>query len=105
MKQGQRTDLEHSANLPNVAISQESAAKALNVSPRAVRDAKFVKENAPEVYEKIGTKDETGKEFTVNKAKEQIKAKAQEEEEEKYVDPMAVYIGGLFASGVLGLGC
>lgn len=40
MQQGTRTDLEHSANLPEV--SQDAAAELLNVSPRTVRSAKKV---------------------------------------------------------------
>ena len=37
MQQGERTDLEHSANLPKV--SQSQAAGMFNVSERLVRDA------------------------------------------------------------------
>ncbi len=40
MQQGQRTDLQHSANLPNV--SQEQAAAMLNTSERTVNAAKAV---------------------------------------------------------------
>ena len=45
MRQGERTDLEPSANLQKV--SQASAAKMLNVSPRLVAQAKQVLEIAP----------------------------------------------------------
>lgn len=60
MRQGERTDIpsgtqadiEPSANLPKV--SQEDAAGKMSVSPRLVRSAKKVKENAaPEVYEAV----------------------------------------------------
>jgi hypothetical protein len=40
MRQGERTDLEPSANLPKV--SQPDAAKLLTVSERSLRDAKAV---------------------------------------------------------------
>jgi hypothetical protein len=72
--------------------SAVQAAKAVNVGALIVKDAQFVRDHDPAAFEEV----KAGK-ITVNKAKEQIKAKAQEEEEEKYVDPMAVYIGGLFA--------
>lgn len=52
MRQGARTDLEPSANLPEV--SQSSAAKMLNVSERTVRDAVAVKnEAAPEIRQAV----------------------------------------------------
>jgi hypothetical protein len=42
MKQGERTDLEPSANLPKVA--QDAAAQRLNVSSRSVRSATKVRD-------------------------------------------------------------
>jgi hypothetical protein len=53
MRQGERTDVEPSANLPDV-VSQPEAAKLLNVSERSVRTAKKVQEKAvPELSEKV----------------------------------------------------
>lgn len=52
MRQGERTDLQPSANLPKV--SQSDAAKLLNVSERLVRDAKVVKDRAiPEIVRAV----------------------------------------------------
>ena len=52
MRQGERTDLERSANLPKV--SQADAAKMVNVSERSVRSATAVKEKAvPEVVAQV----------------------------------------------------
>lgn len=49
MKRGHRTDIEPSANLPEVpAVSQSDAARLLNVSDRSLRTAKHVQEFAPE---------------------------------------------------------
>jgi hypothetical protein len=45
MGQGERTDLEHSANLPKV--SQKDAAEMLNVGERSVRTAVKVSRDAP----------------------------------------------------------
>jgi MT-A70 len=53
MKQGARTDLQPSANLPEV-VSQPDAARLLNVSDRLVRDAKVVREKGvPELVERV----------------------------------------------------
>ena len=50
MRQGERTDIEPSANLPNV-ISQAEAAKMLNVSERMVRTVKAIERGeAPERF-------------------------------------------------------
>ena len=52
MRQGERTDLEHPANLPKV--SQAAAAKLLNVSERSVRDAVKVGESGtPELVKAV----------------------------------------------------
>jgi ParB-like chromosome segregation protein Spo0J len=52
MRQGARTDLEHSANLPEV--SQAQAASMLNVSERSVRTAKTVlDQGVPELIEAV----------------------------------------------------
>lgn len=52
MRQGARTDLEPSANLPEV--SQSSAASMLNVSERTVRDAAKVGDTAaPEIRQAV----------------------------------------------------
>ncbi len=45
MRQGERTDIEPSANLQKV--SQENAAELLQVSPRSVATAARVKRTAP----------------------------------------------------------
>jgi len=54
MTQGQRNDLEHSANLPNV--SQVKASEMLSVGDRTVRVAKQVIKNAvPELRDMAAT--------------------------------------------------
>jgi ParB-like chromosome segregation protein Spo0J len=65
-------------------LTVKEASKLMGVSPSSVYEARMIEREAPELAKDI----EAGK-ITVNKAKEQIKAKAQEEEEKKYVDPMA----------------
>jgi hypothetical protein len=80
------------ANSPEAPIdSRKQASKAVNVGERIVQDAQFVRDHDPEAFEEV----KAGK-ITVNAAKEQIKAKAQEEEEKKYVDPMAVLYRAVF---------
>ncbi len=79
--------------------SFKQSAEAVNVSRSVVQDAQFVRDNDPVAFEEV----KAGK-ITVNKAKEQIKAKAQELEEKKYVDPMAVQKGGLLAFGEIDRG-
>lgn len=59
--------------------SFKQSADAVNVSRSVVQDAQFVRDNDPVAFEEV----KAGK-ITVNKAKEQIKAKAQEKEEERY---------------------
>jgi len=58
MRQGERTDIEPSANLPNV-ISQAEAAKMLNVSERMVRTVKAIEREAPERLSEINLGKET----------------------------------------------
>lgn len=86
MKQGQRNDLEPSADLRNV--SQEQAAKSLGVSTRLVQSAQYVKDHEPETVEKV-----KAGEITVNAAVQQVKARAQAEEERKYTNPKKEKIG------------
>lgn len=78
MRQGERTDLEPSANLPKV--SQAEAAKMVGVSERLVRDAVKVKNAAPELHEKI----KAGR-MTVNAAKQEVKQR----EEQKHKPVMS----------------
>ncbi len=52
MPQGARTDIQPSANLPNV-ISQPQAAKLLNVSPRSLRDAKTILQEGYHLAEEV----------------------------------------------------
>lgn len=66
MKQGKRTDLQPSANLPKV-ISQPEAAKMLNVSERMIRIVKTIEKQAPKLIEKI----ESGK-MTAHKAQKEV---------------------------------
>lgn len=80
MKQGARNDLEPYANLRNV--SQEQASKSLGVSTRLVQQAKVIERESPELAKEV----EAGR-ITISAAHEQIKAKAQEKEEEKYTEP------------------
>lgn len=72
MRQGERTDLEPSANLPKV--SQAEAAAAMQVSERSVGQVEQIERDAPDLVPKI----ESG-ELTLNKAAtitKQRKAKA-----------------------------
>lgn len=66
MKQGQRTDLQPSANLHNV--NQAKAAELLNVSPRIIASVKAIERDAPEMIARI----ESGK-VSVNEAQKEIK--------------------------------
>jgi ParB-like chromosome segregation protein Spo0J len=76
MRQGERTDLEPSANLPKV--SQSEAAKMVGVSERLVRDAVKVKKAAPELHEEV----KAGR-MTVNAAKREAKQREAESDERK----------------------
>jgi phage N-6-adenine-methyltransferase len=67
MRQGARTDLQPSADLPKV-VSQPEAAEMLNVSERSVRDAKLIEREAPELAERV-----MAGEVTVHAAKEQVR--------------------------------
>ena len=58
------------ANLPQTIKSREEAAAIMGVGSRSVQRAKFVKENSPELFEKILKGEET-----VNKAEKEIKKK------------------------------
>ena len=77
MKQGTRTDLQHSANLRNVnsetlpQVSQAQAAEMLNVSDRSIQTIKAIERKAPELIEKI----ERG-EMTAGEASREIKKAA-----------------------------
>ena len=77
MKQGARTDLQPSANLPKV-ISQPEAAKMFNVSERTIRSIKAVEREAPELIPEI----EAGG-ITAHQAIKKIKTKKREEERKK----------------------
>jgi hypothetical protein len=66
MRQGERTDLEPSANLQKV--SQEQAAALMNVSPRIVADAKVIADQSPELADRVAK----GK-LTVNAAKAELR--------------------------------
>jgi len=66
------------ANLPQAIKSREEAAAIMGVGSRSVQRAKFVKENSPELFEKILKGEET-----VNKAEKEIKKKEREEEIQK----------------------
>jgi hypothetical protein len=80
MRQGERTDLEPSANLPKV--SQSDAAKLLNVSGRSVRSAKAVCDQAvPELIKKV----EQG-EISVSKAANDVRNKQTEDAEKQYTN-------------------
>jgi ParB-like chromosome segregation protein Spo0J len=71
MRQGERTDLEPSANLPEEAISQAAAAARLNVSERSIRHAGVVrKRGTPELIRAV----EQG-EVSVSAAAKQAKPK------------------------------
>jgi ParB-like chromosome segregation protein Spo0J len=83
MRQVERTDLEPSANLRKV--SQQQAADMLNVSPRAVSDAKSIERDAPELAQQVLE----GK-MSVHAAKKQIedeKPKPQKKEEKRKIGP------------------
>lgn len=69
MRQGERTDLEPSANLPNV-ISQSQAAELLNVSERSIKSVKAIEREAPDLIQEIVE----GK-ITVGAAEKKIKQK------------------------------
>jgi len=71
MRQGARTDLEPSANLPEV-VSQSKAADLLNVSERSLRNAKVILTEAPDLVPAI----EAG-EMTVCQAKRKLDIQAQ----------------------------
>ena len=73
-ERGRNTQKGIRANLPETekARAREQAADATGVSDRLVEDAEYVKENAPDVFEKIGTKTEAGR-MTVNAAKQEVK--------------------------------
>jgi hypothetical protein len=62
--------------------SSDQAGAAVGISGRTVRDAEYVKENAPDVFEKIGTVDEKGKEFTVSSAIELVRPPNKKKEAE-----------------------
>jgi hypothetical protein len=61
MKQGERTDIEPSANLPKVRneVSQDQAAEMLSISPRMVRTIKSIERDAPDLIERIVSGDLT----------------------------------------------
>jgi ParB-like chromosome segregation protein Spo0J len=71
------------ANLPQ-GTARDHAAEVCGVSPRLVQSAQYVRDHDPEAFEEVkaGT-------LTVNAAVQQIKAKAQAEEEQKYIDPLS----------------
>jgi hypothetical protein len=75
------------AKLPHMdaSKSRDQAAAAVGVSGRTVQDAEYVQKHAPEVFEKIGTKDEAGREFTVNAARKEVKQR----EEQKHKPVMS----------------
>lgn len=97
MQQGERTDLQPSANLQKVSI--EEAAELLNVSPRTVATFRAVEKNAPELVEKM----QSG-ELTANKAQKEVTAKINAEKPEPeipdgkykviYADPPWKYTSG-----------
>lgn len=51
MRQGERTDIEPSANLRKVGLAE--AAKMMNVSTRLVETASMVKREAPDLHAKV----------------------------------------------------
>lgn len=72
MRQGERTDIEHSANLPKV-ISQSQAAKMLNVSERTLRTIRDIKQKRPTLIDEIVEgKLSAGKAYQDIKGKEQL---------------------------------
>ena len=71
MRQGERTDLQPSANLPKV--SQAEAAQIVGVSERLVRDAVKVRNDAPELHEQV----KAGR-LTVNAARREVKQRETE---------------------------
>lgn len=74
MKQGERTDIQHSANLQKV-ISQPEAAAMLNVSPRTVATVKAIEKDAPEYIPRIESGEMTAGE-AMKKIKEQDRLEA-----------------------------
>ena len=72
MRQGERTDLQPSANLPKV--SQDDAAALFNVSPRTIRSVKVIKREAPDMISRIANKL-----MTVHEAVKQLKERQREE--------------------------
>jgi len=73
MTQGARTDIQPSAKMRNVEVSQTEAAKMLNVSTRIVQQVKSVQREAPEITKKI----EAG-EITVGQAEKEIRIQREE---------------------------
>jgi ParB-like chromosome segregation protein Spo0J len=78
MRQGERTDLQPSADVPKV--SQAEAAKMVGVSERLLRDAVKVKNAAPELHEEV----KAGR-MTVPAARKEIKQR----EEQKHKPVMS----------------
>lgn len=99
MRQGERTDLEPSADLPKV--SQAEAAKMVGVSERLVRDAVKVKNAAPELHEEI----KAGR-MTVNAAKQEVKQREEQKHKpvmsKKQAAAMRPRVGLKYASLAIG---
>jgi N6-adenosine-specific RNA methylase IME4 len=75
MRQGERTDLEHSAFMQKVSLAD--AAKMMNVSPRTVATVRAVKQKAPDLLPKI----ESG-ELTAVGAMREVKEREREAKRE-----------------------
>jgi N6-adenosine-specific RNA methylase IME4 len=80
MRQGSRTDLQHSANLPEV--SQDKAAEMMNVSPRTVRTVTAVEREAPDLIPQI-EKGELSATGAMRALKERKREAAREENQRK----------------------
>ena len=76
MRQGQRTDIEPSANLRKV-ISQPEAAKMLNVSERSMQSVKAIEREAPELIPEI-----VRGELTAHQATKKVKIRKRDEAQE-----------------------
>jgi hypothetical protein len=99
MRQGERTDLQPSADVPKV--SQSEAAKMVGVSERLLRDAVKVKNAAPELHEEV----KAGR-MTVPAAKKEVKQREEQKHKpvisKKQAEAMKPRVGLKYASLAIG---